>query len=75
MIAYHDLLDRCWQRWRDDVRCYAALSWGRVILPRPTAAMRFYPELLSAAPARINVPAFRRIGGVDVLDVECAVRS
>jgi 3'-phosphoadenosine 5'-phosphosulfate sulfotransferase (PAPS reductase)/FAD synthetase len=44
-----DFLDRCWQRWRDNVRRYAALSCVRLILPWPTAAMRFCTSELKTA--------------------------
>ena len=36
-----DLLDRLWQRWHGNIRRYAELSSVKLILPWPTAAMRF----------------------------------
>lgn len=44
-----DLVDRVWQRWQNNVRRYAALSCVKLILPWPTAAMRFCTGELKTA--------------------------
>jgi len=44
-----DLLDRLWQRWQNNVRRYAELSCAKLILPWPTAAMRFCTSELKTA--------------------------
>ncbi|MCZ2079321.1 MAG: phosphoadenosine phosphosulfate reductase family protein [Bryobacterales bacterium] len=44
-----DLLDWLWQRWRDNVRRYAELSCVKLILPWPTATMRFCTGELKTA--------------------------
>jgi 3'-phosphoadenosine 5'-phosphosulfate sulfotransferase (PAPS reductase)/FAD synthetase len=44
-----DLLDRLWQRWQGNVQRYAELSCVKLILPWPTAAMRFCTSELKTA--------------------------
>jgi 3'-phosphoadenosine 5'-phosphosulfate sulfotransferase (PAPS reductase)/FAD synthetase len=66
-----DMMDRWLQRWRDNVRRYAALSCVTIILPWSTPGMRFCTSELKSHP--IAAALVRRFPGKRIISA-CGVR-
>ena len=66
-----DMMDRWLQRWRDNVRRYAALSCVTIILPWSTPGMRFCTSELKSHP--IAAALVRRFPGKRIVSA-CGVR-